>query len=139
LSGSADPATAGIYTYTPAANLTLLPRTAYYIVLTSETAVVNGANEWSYGSYAGNNTYNQSGDWFTLADAYSSGAIFTSTDGLSWAYNVDGFNPQFAINATAVPEPSILGLFALGGLGFLWHRRKAKMVYGLALTFIRSL
>jgi hypothetical protein len=141
LSGSTDPSTAGIYTYTPAANLTLLPRAGYSIVLTAGTAVADGAYGWSYGSYAGNNTYNQSGGWGTFVDVYALGEIYTSTDGLSWGMHANGFfsNPQFAINATAVPEPNILSLLGLGGLGFLWHRRKAKTVYGLALTFICSL
>jgi hypothetical protein len=124
LDGPANPSTAGIYTYTPAVNLTLLPTTAYYIVLTSETAVANGAYEWSYGNYAGNNTYNQSGGWANLIDAYAPGLISASTDGLSWGEDTQGFfNPQFAINATAVPEPSSPFLLLLGSSIFIYARR----------------
>src|ERR1035437_1650054 len=35
LNGSANPATSGIFTYTTAANITLLPSTAYFLVLTA--------------------------------------------------------------------------------------------------------
>jgi hypothetical protein len=60
-------------------------------------------------------------------------AVLHSSNGISgWTsdpspYPYSGI-AQFAINATAVPEPNILGLFALCGLGFLWHRWKAKAV-----------
>jgi hypothetical protein len=50
-------------------------------------------------------------------------AFKSSNDGSSWNFNGFSF-PQFAINATAVPEPSFEILLGLGGLGFLWHRRK---------------
>jgi hypothetical protein len=47
LDGSLNPTTAGIYTFTPASNLTLSAGTPYFIVLTAGTTVVNGAYEWS--------------------------------------------------------------------------------------------
>lgn len=43
LSGPSDPATDGIYTYTDEANITLMPNSFYYIVLTAETPFVSGA------------------------------------------------------------------------------------------------
>src|ERR1035438_4209949 len=43
LTGSLSPVTGGIYTYTTASSLTLLPRTDYFIVLTAGTAIANGA------------------------------------------------------------------------------------------------
>jgi len=132
LNGSTNPATAGIYTYTPAANLTLLPRTAYYIVLTAGTAVANGAYGWSYGGYAGVNTYNQIGGWVSLGDAYGPGTVDTSTDGLSWGENLDGFNPQYAIDATPVPEPSVLALL-VGGAAAFFDRRRHKQAEKLSL------
>jgi len=46
LTGSLNPATGGIFTYT-ASNLTLSPSTDYFIVLTAGTTIANGAYEWS--------------------------------------------------------------------------------------------
>ena len=75
LNGSLDPVTAGVYTYSPASNLTLSPSTAYFIVLTAGTAVANGAYEWSFTS-----TYApvSSGGW------YAGTALLSSSDGLNW-------------------------------------------------------
>jgi len=115
LSGSLNPATDGIYTFTPASNLTLSKTTYYYIVLTSETLVINGAYEWSYATA---NSYGPSGGWNSAG-----GNLIISNNGSTWS----GFasdHIQYAINATAVPEPGILSLFGLGGFGFLWQRRK---------------
>src|ERR1035441_8828957 len=47
LNGSLNPVTAGTYTYAAPSNLTLPPHNEYFIVLTAETAVANGAYEWS--------------------------------------------------------------------------------------------
>jgi hypothetical protein len=58
LDGSLNPTTAGIYTFTPASNLTLSAETPYFIVLTAGTAVANGAYGWGY---ANTSTYNPSG------------------------------------------------------------------------------
>jgi hypothetical protein len=33
---------------------------------------------------------------------------------------------QFAISVTDVPEQGVLSLSGLGGLAFLWYRRKSK-------------
>jgi hypothetical protein len=115
LDGSLNPTTAGIYTFTPASNLTLSSQTGYFIVLTAGTEVANGAYDWSY---AGTNSYNPSVGWSSLGD------VWTSSDGSHW--NTTGDSAQFAINATAIPEPGVSGLFGLGGLAFLWHRRKSK-------------
>ncbi len=117
LDGSLNPVTGGIFTYTHASNLTLLPNNYYFIVLTAGTPVANGAYDWSY---VGANAYNPSGAWLTFAD------VWTSSDGSSW--NTTGDYGQFAINAISIPEPGVLGLFGMGGLGFLWHHRKSKAV-----------
>jgi hypothetical protein len=119
LNGSLNPVTGGIYTYTPTSSLALSPRTGYFIVLTAGTAVANGAYQWSVTSTPtpGYNEYHWAGG---IRSAHSS-------DGLNWLYT-SGTYGQFAINATGVPEPGVLSLFVLGGLGFLWHRRKAKAV-----------
>jgi hypothetical protein len=125
LNGSLDPVTAGIYTYTPTATLTLPISGPYDIVLTAGTAVGNGAYEWSV---AGMNSYNPSGGWNTLGG--TAGGVLTSSNGSpsSWILNGSAF-PQFAIDATAVPEPGVLSLFVLGGFFLVRHRRKAKAIY----------
>lgn len=117
LSGSADPATGGIFTYVPASNITLSPSTPYFIVLTAGTAIANGAYEWSV---AGANSYNPSDGWSAME-----GVVLTSSNGSFWHEPTAAYL-QFAINATVVPEPGVLGLFGLGGLFLAWHRRKAK-------------
>jgi hypothetical protein len=122
LSGSANPSTAGTYTYTDGSNITLSPHTDYFIVLTAGTTAANGAYEWNFTSAS---SYNPSDNWG------ASVTLSSSNGSSSWIRL--GANPQydfseFAINATAVPEPSVAGLLSLGGLGFLWHRRKAKAV-----------
>ena len=105
LSGS-DPAAGGIFTYT-ATNLTLLPSAGYLIMLTSATPVTVGAYDWSL---ANNPAYNSSDRW-NLLNAY-----YHSTDGSNWAVQ-RGNTPQFAVNATAVPEPAT---YALAGLSLAW-------------------
>ena len=115
LDGSLNPTTAGIYTFTLASNLTL--RGQYFIVLTAGTTVANGAYEWSY---AGANSYNPSGGWL------SQGGVWTFSNGsFDSPFTFTAFPSQFAINATPIPEPGVLGLFGFGGLAFLWDRRKA--------------
>jgi hypothetical protein len=134
LNGSLDPVTAGIYTYTPAATITLPIRGFYDIVLTAGTAVGNGAYEWSA---AGMNSYNPSGDWNTLGGA--AGGVFISSNGslFSWIHNGSAF-PQFAIDATAVPEPGVFSLFALCGFFLVWRRRKAKVINAMFFTSPRT-
>ena len=119
LNGSANPAANGIYTYTDSSNLILSPNTGYFIVLTSGTAITNGAYQWIITSTpsSGYNSYHWGG-----------GNLFLhSNNGSSWSFT-SGTYGQFAIDATAVPEPSSLGLLVLGGLGFFWHRRETKVV-----------
>ncbi len=122
LNGSLEPVSAGIYTYTPTAPITFYQNSPYAIVLTSGTSVADGSYQWSYG---GANAYNPTGGWFTLPGG-AAGA-WTSSNGSPTSWHIDGTAfPQFAIEATAVPEPGVLTLFALGGLHLVWHRRKAK-------------
>jgi len=119
LNGSLNPVTAGTYTYTAPSNLTLSPNTVYFIVLTAGTAVANGAYGWSVTSTPspGYNSYHWGGEIF----------FAHSSSGSSWNYT-SGTYGQFAIDATAVPEPSCEILLGLGGLVFLWRRWKAKAV-----------
>jgi hypothetical protein len=119
LNGSLNPVASGIYTYTPDTTLILPAHGAYSIVLTAGTAVANGAYEWSY---AGINSYNSSGGWFTLLGGVA-GAWTSSNGSPPWIRNGSAF-PQFAVNASAVPEPGVLSLFALGGLFLVRQHRK---------------
>ena len=119
LNGSLNPVTAGTYTYAAPSNLTLPPHNEYFIVLTAETAVANGAYEWSL---SGTDSYNPSDGWSNL------GGVWTSSNGSFLSWNSTSSFPQFAIYGTAVPEPGVLSLFVLGGFLLVWHRRKAKVV-----------
>ena len=114
LSGSTNPSTAGIYTYTDDSNLILSPHATYYIVLTAGTAVANGAYDWSL---AGANSYNPSDGWNSLG-----GDLQTSSNGSSWS-SPASYDPQYAINATAIPEPSPSWLVLLGSGIFIYVRR----------------
>jgi hypothetical protein len=119
LVGSANPSTAGIYTYADESDITLSPRTDYFIVLTAGTTVANGAYDWSFADLL------PSGP----ASGWGGSYIYSSANGSHWNVleNPTSY-PQFAVDATAVPEPQALSLLAVGGLGFLGHRRKAKSV-----------
>jgi len=123
LNGSLNPVTAGIYTYTPAATVTLFPNGPYDIVLTAGTAVANGSYEWSYADI---NSYNPSGGWSSIIG--NLGGVWTSSNGSSPWSESEGTFPQFAVNGSPVPEPSTLGLFVLGGFLLVWHGRKAKAI-----------
>ena len=118
LEGSLDPASSGIYTYTPASSLILSSETYYYIVLTAGTATANGAFDWSY---VNADSYNPSGGWTGF------GGAIPSSNGLSWSGGPSVY-PQYSIDAEAIPEPGTLSLFTLAGLGLLWHRRKAMVL-----------
>ena len=51
LNGSLNPVDEGVYTYTPTSNLTLAASTDYFIVVTAQTAVADGAYEWSTSAF----------------------------------------------------------------------------------------
>jgi hypothetical protein len=110
LNGSSTPATSGIYTYTPVSTLALSPQTAYFLVLTAGTAIADGAYNWSVAT-SGNT---QNGGWQSPI-GLTRGDNYNSVDGSSWTVaNITP--PQFAITATAIPEPGILSLFGMGSL-----------------------
>jgi hypothetical protein len=111
LTGSSNPSTAGIYTYIPTSSLTLSPNTDYFIVLTAGRAVANGAYEWSFLNTL---SYNPSGGW-------GAGGVWKSSNGSTWLYNSGG--SQFAIAATAIPEPSSAFLLLLGSGVLMYVRR----------------
>jgi hypothetical protein len=116
LNGSLNPVSSGIYTYTPASSLALSPSTDYFIVLTAGTTVANGAYEWSESAYPPSIN-----DWFV------GNGVLHSSDGIS-SWNVTPYLgiAQFAINATAIPEPSPSWLVLLGSGVLIYARRTYK-------------
>jgi hypothetical protein len=118
LNGSLNPTAGGTFTYIPTSILTLLPNTFYFVVLTAGTSIANGAYEWA-DSDARPVNYNSIGGWRAPV---SLGAVenYQSSNGSNWSY----FNgaPEFAINATTVPEPEACVLFGLSALSLFGFR-----------------
>ena len=111
LSG-ADPTAAGVFTYVSTSPIPLNWGQGYVIVVTAETSLAQGAFFW-----------NQA-DSYSYSTALWPGSYGSdiSTDGVNWTGA--GYPFQFAIYATAIPEPATLALAALGlaALGF-WQRK----------------
>ena len=112
LTGSASSAATGVYTYAPSSELALSPSSDYFIVMTAGTAVASGAYEWSL---SGINSYSPTAGWAVFGGASS--AVYSSSNGSTWNSLSMTF-PQFAINATAAPEPGVVGIIFAGGLLF---------------------
>lgn len=75
--------------------------------------------------YSNTYSYNPSDGWVAaLTLGSSDGTSSWRRLGASQQYDFS----QFASDATAIPEPGVLGLLGLGGVAFLWHSRKAKAV-----------
>jgi hypothetical protein len=123
LNGSLSPTTSGIYVYTPTANLTLLPNTGYFIVLTAATAMANGVFDWSTTStlsFVGGPPGGIPNRGWQAPLGFAGVDIYQSSDGSQWNLRATAYGvPQFAINATAVPEPRSEILFGLGALFYL--------------------
>jgi hypothetical protein len=117
LSGSTDPATAGVYTFT-ASDVPLTPDAQYFIVLTSATQTASGLYAWGLENPSSN--ISSGNDW-------TEGAVtFQSSDGSSWSGTYSN-DPQFALTATAVPEPDTIVLMGLPALlHFAWRRWRAN-------------
>jgi hypothetical protein len=111
LDGTADPSTAGIYSYTGGSSLLLSPSTNYFIVVTAGTFFLMNAYKWSL---ADTSYYNSSGGFLEVS-------FYSSINGSSW--NVQDAYPQFAINATPVPEPTPSLLLLFGSGIFVYVRR----------------
>ncbi len=109
-----DPAAGGTFSYN-SIGVVLLPSTSYFVVLTAATPVSNGTYSWSATS-----SFNADS-----SDGWGgTGFHFSSADGVAWG-RIAGPFFQFGVNATAVPEPSISAIVALGlaALGFLRCRK----------------
>jgi hypothetical protein len=113
LDGSLSPVSAGTYTYNPGSSLTLSPNNDYFIVLTAGTTIANGAYNWRVSV---EDSYNPNGGWF------AGGGLWTSSNGSRWT-QISATYLQYAINATAIPEPSPFGLLLLGSGLFIYARR----------------
>ena len=111
LNGSSDPSTAGIYTYT-ASDIVLESSTTYWIVIECTTSLTVGSYTWSE-----TDRTSYSGNWDLGMGHYS------SNNGSTWGRTT--YICQYAINATAVPEPSTVALLALGA-GVLWQVRRKQ-------------
>jgi len=121
LNGSANPATSGTYTYTPASSITLSPNTAYFLGITAGTTVATGAYEWSS---TPSTAYNPVDGWFEAIGP--AGNQSQSSDGSSWDSGAaTAHDWRLAINATAIPEPSPVSLLFLG-IGILFYVRRRK-------------
>ena len=110
LNGNADPETAGQYVYT-ASDIILNSTTTYWIVATCNSSSPGpqeppGGYTWQITSSPG---YISSDGWNIDTFGISSSAG-------------NGYFLQFSVNATPAPEPSALGLLALGGLFFRFRR-----------------
>jgi hypothetical protein len=115
LSGPSNPSTTDVYTYT-ASSLVLNPSTHYFIVLNAGTTVASGAYEWNVLNTA---SYNPSDGWI-------GSVTLISNNGSSWrtlpTYPSLDFS-QYAITATAIPEPPPAFLLLLGS-GVLFYVRR---------------
>jgi hypothetical protein len=119
LNGSANPSTAGTYTYTTGSTITLSPSTDYFVVLTAATTVADGSYNWNVSS-----TYSP----ISIGGWGGDNILAQSTDGLNWNF-ITGNYPLFAVNATPTPEPSVGIYLSLGGILLLgFGRWKAKVV-----------
>ncbi len=112
LTGSA-PATNGLYTYS-AANFFLQPSSVYWFAIKGGTPAATGSFHWNYSPLVG---------FIPGVDGWDGGGAYqTSIDGQQWSRLGNVGTLQFAVNATAIPEPSGLALFGLGGLLLLTRR-----------------
>jgi hypothetical protein len=113
LNGS-DPAAGGVFAYSTS-GITLPPFGSYFIVVTSATTVANGSYLWSR---ATTSIYNPVGQWTAFGNSY------TSSDGSQWTRRDNPF--QFAVDARAIPEPSMSALVGLELVGLSFWRRKIR-------------
>ena len=115
LTGSANPASSGVYTYDASAlNLTLAPSTEYFVVENATSLPSQGSYEW--GITGGGTT--TVGGWQDVSTEFS------NDQGNDWS-PLFRTPLQIAVTATAVPESSTWVLFLIGGgFAFYFHARK---------------
>ena len=99
-----DPLSAGLYSFSTE-RITLAPSTRYAVVLTATTASEMGGYQWN------STTANYSGDAEWTIDSVHR----ESLNGIDWVTD-ERTRMQFAVSATAIPEPSTILLLGLGGL-----------------------
>lgn len=102
LSGSPNPASSGIYSYT-ATGITLAPNTEYFVMTSAASAAATGSFEWGFGPALTGNS-----DWQSFPP------IFTTSAGAQWSGFRDNAYALTSIYATAVPEPSQWALLLIG-------------------------
>lgn len=115
LTGSADPNTAGIFTYTPSGTVTLSASTTYWMVEGSTSSTVNFQPTYvnTPSSYTNNG--------YTITGIYT----YSANSGSSWSGGGSDGPTQYSI--AVVPEPAtfagIAGVAGLGAAGYLRRRR----------------
>jgi hypothetical protein len=130
LGGSADPATAGIYTYTPASSLTLSPASFYSVVITASTPYIGPQAApmgylWNFMYLPNSSAYDPIGGWHDLS-------VDVSNDGVNWTSSPrDTF--LYSIMAEPVPEPGTLSLSLVAGFLFVLNRLKQALMSGIFL------
>lgn len=98
-----DPAGGGVFAYDGRA-FTLAPLKTYWFVVTATTSVASGSYGWNYSPV----------DPLGVERWVGGGVYLTSENGVQWT-RYPGQTPQFAVNATPIPEPGMLALLVLGG------------------------
>jgi hypothetical protein len=119
LTGSTDPITAGIYTYIAPSGTSLSASTTYFIVLTSSTPSADGAYNWNESAFPPGVE-----NWSVGLNGVEQSANEIS----GWSPTAYSGIAQFAIYATAAPEPGAVGLMVVGGLVVGWRRWRARSV-----------
>lgn len=114
LSGS-DPTTNGIYTYS-AANVVLQPSRVYWFAIKGDTPTAVGEFHLNYSPIVG---------FIPGVEGWNGGGAYqTSMDGQEWSRLNNVGTLQFAVYATAIPEPSSVALSLCGLLAALCIRSR---------------
>jgi hypothetical protein len=108
LEGSLSPVSGGIYSYTPSSTITLTPGNLYAVILTAGTSISAGAFNMNNADAIDA----ESTGW--VGSDFAGVTIWTSSNGSLWGGNASDA-PQYAVYATAVPEPSAWAVFLFGG------------------------
>ncbi len=113
----AEPTLAGTYNYS-SAGLYMPPMTVFWVVLTTDAPASVGYHQWSI-------PQDLPGPEYDTIDGWLGGAFLGSVNGVSWS--AERPNPfQFAVGATAVPEPSAIALLSGGVIAMLMSHRRNK-------------